>query len=87
MLSLQEDVRVLVNHGLDCSEPALRLTAMRIAMLDLIARRNAMGGSETCPTVAERLKQNHRTDWQPPIGVGQHKARPKSGFVDTALRR
>src|SRR5947199_9661162 len=73
MLSLQEDTRVLVNHGLDCSEPSRRLMAMRVALLDLIARRNAIGGIEVCPTIAERLKQNHRREWQHRSGPGKAK--------------
>ena len=60
MLSLQEDMRALVNHDLECSEPSVRLMAMRIAMVDLIRQRNAMGGIEICPNVVDRLKQNHR---------------------------
>jgi hypothetical protein len=64
MLSLQEDVRALVNHDLDCSEPSIRLLAMRAAMVDLIRQRNAMGGVEVCPNVAERLKQGHRPEWR-----------------------
>jgi hypothetical protein len=74
MLSLQEDMRALVNLGLDCSEPSIRLMAMRAAMVDLIRQRNAMGGIEVCPNVAERLKQNHRPEWpRPSVPV---KARP-----------
>jgi hypothetical protein len=66
MLSLQEDMRALVNLGLDCSEPSIRLMAMRAAMVDLIQQRNAMGGIEVCPNVAQRLKQNHRAGWSRP---------------------
>jgi hypothetical protein len=62
MLSLQGEIRVLVNRDLDCSESSLRLTAMRAEMLDLIRRRNAMGGIEACPNIAERLKQNYRPE-------------------------
>ena len=75
MLSLQEDMRALVNLGLDCSEPSMRLMAMRVAMVDLIRQRNAMGGMEVCPNIAERLKQNHRMD--APSRVRQ--ARPNRG--------
>ena len=64
MLSLQEEIRVLVNRGLDCSESSQRLMAMRAEMLDLIRRRNAVGGIETCPNIAERLKQNYRPELQ-----------------------
>jgi hypothetical protein len=77
MLSLQEDMRALVNHGLDCSEPSVRLMAMRVTMVDLIRQRNAMGGMEVCPNIAERLKQNHRM--AAPSRVRQGKARPKPG--------
>jgi len=73
MLSLQEYIRNLVNQDLDCSEPSLRLMAMRVAMVDLIAQRNAMGGIEVCPTIAERLKQNHRPDWQRSTTQGNEK--------------
>jgi hypothetical protein len=62
MLSLQEEVRALVNHDLDCSEPSIRLMAMRAAMVDLIRQRNAVDGIEVCPNVAEQLKQNHRPE-------------------------
>ena len=77
MLALQEHTRGLVNGGLDCSEPSQRLLAMRAAMVDLIAQRNAMGGSEACPTVAERLKQNHRPKW--PRRVMPAKEKPGRG--------
>jgi hypothetical protein len=62
MLSLQEAIRALVNHDLDCSELSLRLMAMRAAMVELIRQRNARGGIEACPNIAERLKQNHRPE-------------------------
>jgi hypothetical protein len=62
MLSLQEDIRFLVDHGLDCSEKSVRLMAMRVEMVDLIRRRDAMGGMEACPNTAERLRQNHRAE-------------------------
>jgi hypothetical protein len=62
MLSLQEEIRALVNHDLDCSELSLRLTAMRAEMVDLIRQRNATGGIEACPSIAERQKQNPRPE-------------------------
>ena len=74
MLSLQEDMRALVNLGLDCSEPSIRLLAMRAAMVNLIRQRNAMGGIEICPNVTQRLKQNHRPEWPRPSASA--KARP-----------
>jgi hypothetical protein len=60
MLALQEDIRTLVNEDLDCSEPATRLLAMRAGMVELIAQRTVMGGDETCPNIAERLREDHR---------------------------
>jgi hypothetical protein len=62
MLALQEAVRDLVNHDLDCSELSLRLLAMRAEMVALIRQRNAKGGIEACPDIAERLKQNYRPE-------------------------
>ena len=74
MLSLQEDMRALVNHDLDCSEPAIRLMAMRADMVELIRQRDAIGGIEVCPTIAERLKQTHRPEW--PRRPAPAKAKP-----------
>src|SRR4030088_1948418 len=64
MLSLQQQIRVLVNRDLDWSESSLRLMTMRTEMMDLIQQRNARGGSEACPNVAERLRQNYRPELQ-----------------------
>jgi hypothetical protein len=64
MLSLQEEIRVVVNCDLGCAELSFRLTAMRAEMVDLIRRRNAMGGIETCPNIAERLRENYRPELQ-----------------------
>ena len=77
MLSLQEDMRALVNHDLDCSEPSSPVDGDAGEMVDLIRQRNAMGGMEVCPNIAERLKQNHRM--AAPSRVRQGKARPKPG--------
>jgi hypothetical protein len=61
MLSLQGDIRVLVNAGLGCSESSIRLLAMRVEMVDLIRQRDAMGGREACPNIAEQ-KKHHRPE-------------------------
>jgi hypothetical protein len=37
---------------------------MRTEMMDLIRQRNARGGSEPCPNITERLKQNYRPELQ-----------------------
>jgi hypothetical protein len=74
MLSLQQDVRALVNLDLDCSESSIRLMAMRAEMVDLIRQRNAMGGMEVCPDIAERLKQNYRPELRRRNVVGKGSA-------------
>ena len=60
MLFLQEQIRDLVNQDMDCSQPSYRLLAMRAEMVQLIAQRNAMGGAELCPNIAERLRADFR---------------------------
>lgn len=62
MLILQQDIRGQVNHDLDCSESAMRLMAMRTQMVDLIARRNALGGIEACPVSAAQPRQAYRPE-------------------------
>ena len=62
MLVLQQHIRVQVNHDIDCSESSQRLMAMRTQMIDLIARRNALGGSETCADSAARLQREYRPE-------------------------
>ena len=62
MLTLQEAIRGRVNDGLGWSEMSLRLVAMRVEMVDLIRQRNAMGGVEPCPGIAERLRQSYRPE-------------------------
>ena len=86
MLALQEDIRALVNQDLDCSEPSIRLLAMRAAMVDLIRQRNAVGGVEVCPNVAQRLKQDHRPEWPGPsmpanAGPGRSRALDQSAIA------
>jgi hypothetical protein len=62
MLLLQDDIRVMVNHDLDCSDASIRLMAMRVEMVRLIQQRNAMGGIEACPNIAQRLKEHYRPE-------------------------
>lgn len=75
MLVLQNDIRFQVNHDLDCSESSFRLMAMRTEMVDLIRQRDAMGGAEACPNIAERLKENYR----PALRRGRAIAKEKPG--------
>jgi hypothetical protein len=82
MLALQEDIRALVNQDLDCSEPAIRLLAMRAEMVELIAQRSAMGGDEVCPNIAERLREDHRpVSQQRSRGVPPKKNPAEAGFT------
>ena len=62
MLVVERSIRDQVNHDLDCTEASLMLMDMRRQMIDLIGQRDAMGGQETCPNVAERLRENYRPD-------------------------
>src|SRR4051812_26821584 len=73
MLVLQQDIRVQVNHDLDCSESSISLMAMRTQMVNLIARRNALGGIETCPDSAARLRQAYRPELRRRIVVPKEK--------------
>jgi hypothetical protein len=60
MLALEGSIRAQINRDLDCTESALQLMAMRRQVIRLIAERNALGGRETCPGIAERLLENYR---------------------------
>jgi hypothetical protein len=61
MLSAEGNIRKQVNRDEDCSEAAVHLMAMRVAMLDLIGERNRLGGEERLLNVDERLKLDVRT--------------------------
>jgi hypothetical protein len=60
MLDIEGSIRDQVNRDLDCTEASLTLMEMRRQMIDLIGLRNALGGQETCPNIAERLRENYR---------------------------
>ena len=62
MLVLQQDIRVQVNHDLDCSASSQKLMAMRTQMSHLIARRNALGGPQTSVDAAARLQPAYRPE-------------------------
>ena len=61
MLGTEDNIRKQVNRAEDCSEAALHLMAMRVAMLGLIGERNRLGGEERLLNVDERLKLDVRT--------------------------
>jgi hypothetical protein len=60
MLDAEDSIRDQINRALDCTETSLRLMDMRREMLSPIGQRNALGGWETCPNIAERLRENYR---------------------------
>jgi hypothetical protein len=59
MLKVEASIRGQINHDLDCTEFSLQLMAMRKEMVGLIAERDALGGQETLPNIAERLRENY----------------------------
>ena len=61
MLKAEDSIREQINRDLDCSETSLQLMEMRREMVSLIRERDALGGWERCPNIAERLKENYRT--------------------------
>lgn len=60
MAALENQIRIQVAHDMECSEASFRLMAMRQELVALIRQRDAMGGAESCPTIAERLASNRR---------------------------
>jgi predicted DNA-binding protein (UPF0278 family) len=60
MLDSEGSIRDQVNRGLDCTETSVQLMAMRREMVSLIRERDALGGREECPNIAERLRENYR---------------------------
>jgi len=60
MLEIEGSIRDQVNRDLDCTEASLQLMEMRRQMVGLIEQRDALGGQESCPNIAERLRENYR---------------------------
>jgi len=58
MARVEETTRDQVNHDLGCTEPALRLMALRAELLLVIGEWKTAGGDDRLPTVEERLKAN-----------------------------
>jgi hypothetical protein len=69
MLKAEDSIRDQINGDMDCTETSLRLMEMRREMVSLIRERDALGGWEKCPNIAERLKENYRTP--PPRVLGK----------------
>ena len=60
MTEVENQIRLQIAHDMECSEASVRLMAMRQDLVALIRQRDAMGGAESCPTIAERLASNRR---------------------------
>jgi hypothetical protein len=60
MLDTEGSIRDQINRDLDCTESSQGLMAMRREMVSLIRERDALGGGEQCPNIAERLRENYR---------------------------
>ena len=60
MLEAEVSIRDQVNRDLNCTETSVQLMAMRREMVSLIRERDALGGREECPNIAERLRENYR---------------------------
>ena len=56
MLEAERSIRDQINRDLDCTDASLRLMDMRREMVSLIRQRDALGGREECPNIAERLR-------------------------------
>ncbi len=61
MLGLADTIRDQMRRDEDCAGGSLRLMAMRGEILELISRRNAMGGREEGLGVVHRLKPDYRS--------------------------
>jgi hypothetical protein len=57
---LESQMRLQISQDAECSDVCFRLIARRQELVALISRRDALGGGETCPTIAERLASNRR---------------------------
>jgi hypothetical protein len=60
MLEFGGVIRDQIDRDMDCTETSVQLMAMRQEMVTLIRKRDALGGSEECPNIAERLRPNYR---------------------------
>ena len=65
MVCVEDTMHDQIRHDLDSTESALRLMAMRTEMAALVADWKAAGGSESLPTIQERLKANNRLAQKP----------------------
>jgi hypothetical protein len=67
MLKAEDVIRKLINRDEDCTEPSLRLMAMRTTLLGLIGERNSMGGGERLLDIEERFKGEYHAVSSKPL--------------------
>jgi hypothetical protein len=79
MLSAEDNIRKKINRDEDCSEAAVHLMAMRVAMLGLIGERNRLGGEERLLNVDERLKFDVRAASRKPASGAPDRLPAKAG--------
>jgi hypothetical protein len=65
MVRVEDTMHDQIRRDLDSMESALRLISMRTEMAALVADWKAAGGSESLPTIQERLKANNRPSPKP----------------------
>ena len=65
MVRVEDTMHDQIRRDLDSMESALRLISMRTEMAALDADWKAAGGSESLPTIQERLKANNRPSPKP----------------------
>jgi chorismate mutase len=65
MVRVEHAMHDQIRRDLACTDSALQLIAMRRQLAVLVAEWKAAGGSESLPTIAERLKANSRPAKQP----------------------
>ena len=65
MVRVEDTMHDQIRRDLDSMESALRLISMRTEMAALVADWKAAGGSESLPTIQERLKANNRVAQKP----------------------
>lgn len=70
MMELEAQIRLQVANDMECSEVSFRLMMMRQDVVALIRQRDALGGAESCPGIAERLAANRR-----PLAIGKRVGR------------
>ena len=59
MLEAEGSVRAQINRAdLDCTETSVQQMAMSGKIVSLIRERDALGGRDECPNIAERLREN-----------------------------